>query len=83
MLDSHLYSQKITLIPHLLMLCKIKSKIKQGKGKKLRRKNLMFEALVQGAEVCQGEERASLHKQKKKPWVRLGEDTLHRGKEVR
>ena len=45
---------KITLIPHVLMFCKIKRKIKQGKGKKLRRKNLLFEALVH-----QGEEKAS------------------------
>ena len=51
----------ITPIPHLLMFCRIKRKIKQGKGKKLRRKNLLFEALVcRGKEVCQGEEKASL-----------------------
>ena len=37
---------KITLIPHLLMFFKMKRKIKQGKSKKLRRKNLLFEALV-------------------------------------
>ena len=51
----------ITLIPHLLMFCRIKRKIEQGKGKKLRRKNLLFEALVRrGKEVRQGEEKASL-----------------------
>ena len=51
---------KITLIPHLLMFYRIKRKIKQGKGKKLRRKNLLFEALVRrGKEVRQGEEMAS------------------------
>ena len=48
---------KITLIPHLLMFCWIKRKIKQGNGKKLRRNNLLFEALVlQGEGVCQGKE---------------------------
>ena len=41
---------KITLIPHLLMFYKIKRKIKQGNGKKLRRKNLLFEALVRRGE---------------------------------
>ena len=47
---------KITLINHLLMFYKIKRKIKQGNGKKLRRKNLLFEALVRrGEEVRQGE----------------------------
>ena len=46
----------ITLIPHLLMFCKIKRKIKQENEKKLRRKNLLFEALNHhGEEVCQGE----------------------------
>ena len=43
---------KNTLIPHLLMFCKIKGKIKQGKGKKLRRKNLLFEALVHQGKGC-------------------------------
>ena len=37
---------KITLIPHLLIFCRIKRKIKQGKGKRLTRKNFFFEALV-------------------------------------
>ena len=37
---------KITLIPNLLMFCRIKRKIKQGNNKKIRRKNLLFEALV-------------------------------------
>ena len=42
------------------MFYRIKRKIKQGKGKKLRRKNLLFEALVRrGKEVRQGEEMAS------------------------
>ena len=51
---------KITLIPHLLMFCKIRRKIKQGKGKNLRRNNPLFEALVrQGEEVRQGKEKAS------------------------
>ena len=46
----------ITLIPHLLMFCRIKRKIKQENEKKLRRKNLLFEALNRrGEEVCQGE----------------------------
>ena len=50
----------ITLIPHLLMFCRIKRKIKQGKGKKLRRKNQLFDALVRrGEEVHQVEEKAS------------------------
>ena len=62
---------KITLIPHLLMFYRIKRKIKQGNGKKLRRKNLLFDALVR-----QGEEKVSLQqspsKQNKEPRVRLG-----------
>ena len=41
---------KITLIPHFLMFCRIKRKIKHRKGKKLRRKNLLFEALVRISE---------------------------------
>ena len=47
---------KIALIPHLLIFCRIRRKIKHGKGKNLRRKNMMFEALVRcSKEVCQGE----------------------------
>ena len=47
----------IILIPHLLRFCTIKRQIKQGKGKKLRRKNLLFEALVhRGEEVRQVED---------------------------
>ena len=69
---------KITRIPHLLMFCRIKRKIKQGKGKKLRRKNLLFRF---SKEVCQGEEKASLCKQKNKPRVHLSVDTFHRGEE--
>ena len=47
----------ITLIPHLFMFYRIKRKIKKGKGKKLRRKNMLFEALItlrRGEEVRQG-----------------------------
>ena len=63
---------KITLIPHLLMFCKIRRKIKQGKSKNLRRNNPLFKALVcRGEEVRQGKEKASSQrspsKQKKKP----------------
>ena len=70
---------KITLIPHFLMFCRIKRKIKQGKGKNLRRKNLLFKALVcRGEEARQGEEKASPQqspsKKKMKPRVRLNEE---------
>ena len=51
---------KITLIPYFLMVCRIKRKIKQGKGKKLRNKNMLFEALVHCNEVHQSEEKGSL-----------------------
>ena len=79
---------KITLIHHFMMFCRIKRKIKQGKGKKLRRKNLVFKALVcRGKKVRQGEEKASPQrspsKQKKKPRVRLGEEGIIRRNPLR
>ena len=72
---------KITLIPHLLMFCRIKRKIKQGKDKKLRRKNPVVQSTGsprRGGSPRQRKER-SPRKKKEKPRVRLSEDTLLQG----
>ena len=75
---------KITLIPYLLMFCKIKRKIKQGNGKKLRRKNLHFATTRRFTKVKKPSPRQrgpprqrSLRRDEE---VRQGEDILRLGK---
>ena len=82
---------KIALIPHLLMFCRIKRKIEQGKIKKHKRKNWLFICFAKAKRTFRCSETQASKRRgleftsanealiKRHQWVHLSKAHLHRG----